>query len=97
KLVAIEVVNGADERELLALAAAVEAQSEHPLAHAIVTGASAKGLQLGRVEGFASQTGLGVSATVNGRQVVIGNAAQMRRVGANPEPIEALADRRRRE
>ncbi len=97
KLVAIEVVNGADERELLALAAAVEAQSEHPLAHAIVTGASAKGLQLGRVEGFASQTGLGVSATVNGRQVVIGNAAQMQRVGVDPLAVEALADRRRRE
>ena len=97
KLVAIEAVNGTDEGELLALAAAVEAQSEHPLAHAIVTGASDKGVQLGRVEDFASQTGLGVSASVNGRQIVIGNAAQMRRVGVDSAPLEASADRRRRE
>nr|WP_188659490.1 heavy metal translocating P-type ATPase [Sphingomonas metalli] len=97
KLVAVEAVNGTDESELLALAAAVEAQSEHPLAHAIVTGASDRGVQLGRVEDFASQTGLGVSASVNGRQIVIGNAAQMRRVGVDPAPIEASADRRRRE
>ena len=97
KLIGVEAVNGADEGELLALAAAVEAQSEHPLAHAIVTAAKDKEVVLGRVEEFASQTGLGVSATVDGRQVVIGNAAQMKRVGIDPAPVEAAADRHRRD
>jgi len=97
KLIGVEAVNGADEGDLLALAAAVEAQSEHPLAHAIVTAAKDKEVVLGRVEEFASQTGLGVSATVDGRQVVIGNAAQMKRVGVDPAPVEAAADRQRRD
>jgi Cu+-exporting ATPase len=97
KLIGVEAVNGADQGELLALAAAVEAQSEHPLAHAIVTAAKDQDVVLGRVEEFASQTGLGVSATVDGRQIVIGNVAQMTRVGIDPAPLEAAADRRRRE
>lgn len=97
KLVAIEATGAIEEGELLALAAAVEAQSEHPLAHAIVTAAKERGVQLGAVADFASQTGLGVSATVEGRQVVIGNAAQLRRIGADPAPLEEAADRRRRE
>ncbi|MFS0738928.1 heavy metal translocating P-type ATPase [Sphingomonas sp. 1P06PA] len=97
KLVAIEATGAIEEGELLALAAAVEAQSEHPLAHAIVTAAKERGVQLGAVADFASQTGLGVSATVEGRQVVIGNAAQLRRIGADPAPLEKAADRRRRE
>lgn len=96
KLVGVETVGGTDEAELLALVAAVEAQSEHPLAHAIVTASTEKGLRLGHVVDFASQTGLGVSATVDGRQVVIGNAAQLQRVGIDPAPIEAAADQRRR-
>ena len=97
KLVAAEAVNGADDGEVLALAAAVEARSEHPLAHAIVTAAKDKGVVLGRVEEFASQTGLGVSARVDGREIVIGNAAQMKRVGIDPAPAETAADRRRSE
>ena len=46
---------------------------------------------IGRVENFDSQTGLGVSAAVDGRMVVIGNAAQLRRVGADPTKLEAAA------
>ncbi|CAN5140912.1 heavy metal translocating P-type ATPase [soil metagenome] len=95
RLIAIERVSGVGEDDLLALSAAVESQSEHPLAQAIVVAASDRGLQLGTVTDFASQTGLGVSATVNGRSVVIGNAAQMQRVGVNPQPLDAAADRHR--
>ena len=54
-------------------------------------------MQLGKVADFASQTGLGVSATVDGRSVVIGNAAQMSRIGADPKPVDAAADRHRSE
>jgi Cu+-exporting ATPase len=54
-------------------------------------------LQLGTVADFASQTGLGVSATVGGRSVVIGNAVQMSRIGADLKPVDAAADRHRGE
>jgi Cu+-exporting ATPase len=94
KLIAIKAM-GRSEDELLALAAAVEAQSEHPLAHAIVVAAKERGLTLASVDAFASQTGLGVSARVGGREVVAGNAAQLQRVGVDPEPIQAAADARR--
>jgi Cu+-exporting ATPase len=97
KLVAIEVVADLDEDALLSLAAAVESRSEHPLAHAIATAAEERGLGLGDVEEFASQTGLGVSANVDGREVVIGNARQMERIGADPAPLERAADARRAE
>ena len=91
KLVAIEILGDVSENEFLALAAAAEAQSEHPLAHALVTAAKERGLKLDAVEDFASQTGLGVSAAVGGRVIVIGNAAQLTRVGADPTALEAAA------
>ncbi|MGY4398833.1 Cu+-exporting ATPase [Sphingomonas sp. UYAg733] len=94
-LIAVETVGAVEENDMLALAAAVEGQSEHPLAHAIVVAAKERELKLGTVAQFASQTGLGVSATVGGRSVVIGNAAQMSRVGADPKPLEEAADRHR--
>jgi Cu+-exporting ATPase len=97
KLIAVETVDGFEENEMLALAAAVEGQSEHPLAHAIVVAAKERNLQLGAVADFASQTGLGVSANVNGRSIVIGNAAQMTRIGSDPKPLDAAADRHRKE
>ena len=97
KLIAIETLGAIDEADLLALAAAVEGQSEHPLAHAIVTAAKEQGLQLGSVADFASQTGLGVTASVGGRLIAIGNAAQMERIGIDPAPLQEAADRRRRE
>lgn len=50
-----------------------------------------------KAEDFASQTGLGVSANVGGRTVVVGSAAQMKRVGADPSPLEEVADRHRRD
>lgn len=91
KLIAIETLAGFAENDLLALAAAVEAQSEHPLAHAVVTAARERGVEVAAVEDFESQTGLGVSALVGGRVVVIGNAAQMRRIGADPSALETAA------
>ena len=97
KLIAVQTVGAVVENDILALAAAVEGQSEHPLAHAIVVAAKDRELQLGAVTDFASQTGLGVSATVNGRSVVIGNAAQMSRIGADAKPLDADADRHRSE
>ncbi len=94
-LVAVETAEGFERRAVLGAAAAVEARSEHPLAHAIVTGASDDGLEVMEVDGFDSQTGLGVGGRVNGREVAVGNAAQMERVGANVSELNEAADRHR--
>ena len=97
KLVAIETIGGMDENELLALTAAVEARSEHPLAHAIVSAANERKLKLGEPDNFEVQVGAGISAQVDGRAVVIGNAAQMQRIGVDPAPLNDAAEARRRE
>jgi Cu+-exporting ATPase len=97
KLVAIETIDGMDENELLALTAAVEARSEHPLAHAIVNAAQTGKLELGEPENFEVQVGAGISAIVGGRTVVIGNAAQMQRIGVDPAILNDAAESRRRE
>src|SRR3546814_9672 len=94
-LAAIETVNGFADRELLSLAASVEQPSEHPLAHAIVVAAAEKG-EIAPAEDFDSQTGLGVSANVGGRSVVVGNKAQMKRVGVVPSTLSVTADERDR-
>ena len=97
RLVAIETLGGMNEDELLALTAAVEARSEHPLAHAIVSAAQERNLTLAEPENFEVQVGAGISADVGGRAVVIGNAAQMQRIGVDAAPLDEAAETRRRE
>ncbi len=63
------------EDELLALAASAERFSEHPLAAAILTAASARGLTVGDPEHFQSLTGRGATGIVSGRSVLVGNEA----------------------
>jgi Cu+-exporting ATPase len=64
--------------QMLEIAASVEQLSEHPLASAIVSGAREKGRQLRPAHDFQSFTGGGVSATVDGRKVLVGKAAFLR-------------------
>ncbi|MAY94980.1 MAG: copper-translocating P-type ATPase [Nocardioides sp.] len=78
---------GIDENQLLALVAAVERSSEHPLAAAIVEGARARGLDLPEVTAFDSVTGQGVRALVEGREVLVGNHRLLTAAGID---IEAL-------
>jgi len=66
-----------NEAEILALAGAVERQSEHPLADAIVTAARNGGATLGSAESFTSQPGRGVTGVVGGVAVAAGNARFM--------------------
>lgn len=68
--------------ELLALAAAVESDSEHPVARAIVRAARERNLALPAVAEFASLTGRGVRASVDGRTVHVGGPALLRELGA---------------
>ncbi|WP_077799321.1 heavy metal translocating P-type ATPase [Streptomyces sp. JHA26] len=66
--------SGLDEDALLALAAAAEHPSEHPLARAIVAAARARGLRIAPAEDFAATPGRGVTAVVEGRKVHVGRA-----------------------
>jgi len=87
---------GVDDAEMLSLAAAVEARSEHPLAQAIVDAARERGPVSGTVDAFASRTGEGVTATVDGRDVAVGNKRLMTGLGIDPAPLADRADALRR-
>lgn len=92
KLIEVVSAGALNERDLLRLAAALERGSEHPLAAAIVAGAWERSLDLPPVTDFASHTGKGVTGTVEGRAIVLGNKALLRDTGADPSPLESKAD-----
>ncbi len=71
-----------DSSEALRLAASLERASEHPLATAIVAAAEVQGLSLSQPQDFASIPGKGITGTVDGKRVAIGNAALMTEMGA---------------
>ncbi len=97
KLVSVIPAPGISEAELLLVAATLERGSEHPLAAAIIAGAQERGAQLGELKDFHSITGSGVSGTVNGRTVAVGN----RHLGDNLEvdlgPLTGRAEALRRD
>jgi Cu+-exporting ATPase len=97
KVTAVAPAEGVGRGALLGAAASVEARSEHPLAQAIVMAATEADLDVEEVADFESQTGLGVSGRVGNRTVVIGNAAQMARIGVDARELAEAADRHRRE
>ncbi|MRR29515.1 copper-translocating P-type ATPase, partial [bacterium] len=78
--------------ELLRLAASVETVSEHPLAEAIVEGGKTKGLALGKPEAFEAIPGHGVTATVDGRKVALGNLKMMKRLNVDLGDLEAKSE-----
>src|SRR3546814_8130082 len=73
------IVVGIDEDRLLALVAAVERESEHPLAEAVVIEAERRGVPVLGAEDFDSVPGHGALATVDGHRVVVGNRRLMER------------------
>ncbi|KFC71346.1 Lead, cadmium, zinc and mercury transporting ATPase, copper-translocating P-type ATPase [Devosia sp. LC5] len=80
--------------EVLALIAAVEAKSEHPIAEAIVTAAEKQGLSLGAVTEFEAIAGNGVRARVDGRLVTIGSPRHLSHLDFSDftTAIDKLAD-----
>ncbi|MER8694336.1 heavy metal translocating P-type ATPase [Mesorhizobium opportunistum] len=92
KLTDIVAASGFAEDELLALAASLEKGSEHPLAEAIVEGAAARGMTVADVGDFEATTGKGVSGTVSGKTVALGNAAMMRDLGVDVSAVAASAE-----
>ena len=97
KVVAVVPAQGLTEAEILPLAASLERSSEHPLAAAIVAAAKERGVAVQEPGGFASVTGKGVTGTVGGRKVALGNARLMADLGIDMGELAARADELRRE
>ncbi|HYR58383.1 MAG TPA: copper-translocating P-type ATPase, partial [Chthoniobacteraceae bacterium] len=89
RLVEVRPAPGIDAAVLLAAAASVEQQSEHPLAAAIVAGAKERGLELRTAEHFQSTTGGGVSAQIGADEVLVGKLAFLQ--SRNVTGLDALA------
>ena len=79
---------GVDEAEVLRLAAAADAQSEHPLAAALVAGAAARAIPVATAHGFEAIPGYGVRASVDGRSVLVGNRKLLERERVAPRLAE---------
>jgi P-type Cu+ transporter len=97
RVTAVDPIGQWSEAEILRLAAAVERGSAHPLAQAILAAAQDRGLAVPSVAQFASEAGQGVSGSVEGRSVVLGNAAQLGRLGVDAASLADRAERARRE
>jgi Cu+-exporting ATPase len=91
ELASVETVAGVDASLVLKLAASLENVSEHPLAQAIVRGAKERNLTFGKVEDFSSLTGKGLTGTVDGRKIVIGNEPLFRDLGIDPSELVTKA------
>jgi P-type Cu2+ transporter len=82
----LAAVAGTDEAEILRLAASVEADSEHPLARAIVAGARSRGVEPFPATEFEALAGRGARATVDGRRVAVGGPRLLAELGLQPTP-----------
>jgi heavy metal translocating P-type ATPase len=91
ELTAFLPASGETKDSLLPIFAAVEAQSEHPVARAIVV--AAKGMALPPVEGFQAKPGHGVSAHVGGAEIALGSAREMGNRGIDIAAFQAAAER----
>jgi P-type Cu+ transporter len=92
KVTAIVAAGDRPEADILRMAASLERLSEHPLASAIVAAAREREITLSDATGFASLTGKGVTGTVDGHTVALGNAKLMDDLGIKDAGLFAKAD-----
>ena len=92
RVIAITADGDWSEAGLLPLAASLERASEHPLAAAVIAAAQQRGLKVAEPADFQSVTGKGVTGTVAGRAVALGNRVLMRDLGIAPGALEARAE-----
>jgi Cu+-exporting ATPase len=96
-LVEVQTVNEFTDNEVLQLASSLERASEHPLAEAIVRGAEDRDITLSQTDDFASITGKGVTGTVEGRAVALGNLELLDQLGIDPGELPQQAEAGRTE
>ena len=88
----VDIIADGDTKELLKLAAAVENESEHPIARAIVSSAKEQKLSIGHATGFSALSGRGAKATVNGKTIHVGGPRMIEELGAAlPENIKTAS------
>ena len=97
QLVAVVPMGTVDEPMLLRLAASLERGSEHPLAAAIVAGATGRGVQLTSADAFDSVTGKGVTGRVDGKVVALGNRRLLEDAGVSLGNAAVRADELRQQ
>ncbi|MHB1327231.1 MAG: heavy metal translocating P-type ATPase [Gemmatimonadales bacterium] len=90
RVVGLATAEGMTEDDALRLAAAVEQDSEHPVARALLTGAASRGLTLPPATNFEAVPGYGVRASVDGRELQVGGPNLLARIAAAPAPELAL-------
>ena len=95
KVIAVVPGEGFTDSEALRLAGSVERASEHPLAAAIVAAAAARDIALAPVADFNSATGKGVTGTIDGCAVALGNAKFLAERGITTQPLDGDAERLR--
>ena len=90
----VEVITspGGDDSELIRLAASLERQSEHPLANAIIDEASKRSLKLSQVDDFNYVSGKGISGTIEGHRVSIGNQELLKDQSVDISPLLEKAE-----
>jgi Cu+-exporting ATPase len=97
KLVSVEAAGGFMKEDVLGYAASLEHASEHPLATAIVKGADELGLAPMPVTQFQSLTGRGVTGTIEGRRVALGNSQLMKESGITADSLTDSIETLRRQ
>ncbi|MDZ7752916.1 MAG: heavy metal translocating P-type ATPase [Gammaproteobacteria bacterium] len=97
RLTAVEAANGFDTDTVLRLGASLERASEHPLAAAVVRDAEERGVRLAAAADFVSHTGRGVTGTVDGRTVALGNRRLLEDLEIDAGGLHARADTLRSE
>jgi Cu+-exporting ATPase len=97
RVTAVVPAAGFDESAVLSFCASLEKSSEHPLAAAILSAATDRKVALQEFTNFSSVTGKGVTGTIAGRQVAVGNAGLLKDRGVASADIEARADTLRKD
>ena len=97
EVVAVLAEGSLGENDLLRLSASLEQSSEHSLADAIIAAALERGLQVTEATEFRSIPGKGVSGSVNGSRIALGNRELLHELGISGEELERLAEAHRRD